>query len=226
MQININITIDDRIIKAVKHFFSRKVTIALALLILAGISIIAYSATITKPHTFTPGTVIFSDDVNQNFDVVYDAVNKLVPAGTIVAYGGNAAPTGWLLCDGSEVSRATYNDLYAVIGSSFGGGNGSTTFNVPDLRGVFIRGHHLGSNRDPDFTGRTLGALQSDDFKSHDHITCDTEIPTYGKLGTLNKIYSGGGDAMFGSGGNMRTGFSGGLETRPKNVSANYIIKH
>ena len=55
--------------------------------------------------------------------------------GTIIQYGSDTIPEGWLLCDGSAVSRTTYADLYAVIGTTFGAGNGSTTFNVPNLKG-------------------------------------------------------------------------------------------
>src|SRR6056300_1288647 len=59
---------------------------------------------------------------------------EIIPAGTIMAYGGAAAPTGYLLCDNSAVSRTTYARLFAVISTTFGVGDGSTTFNVPDLR--------------------------------------------------------------------------------------------
>lgn len=63
-----------------------------------------------------------------------------VIAGTIVPYGSTAVPTDYLLCDGTAVSRTTYSDLFAVISTSFGSGDGSTTFNVPDMRGKFILG--------------------------------------------------------------------------------------
>ena len=59
---------------------------------------------------------------------------ELIPSGTIVAYGAASAPTGWLLCDDSAVSRSTYARLFAVIGTGYGTGDGSSTFNVPDLR--------------------------------------------------------------------------------------------
>ena len=59
---------------------------------------------------------------------------ELIPSGTIVAYGAASAPTGWLLCDDSAVSRSTYARLFAVIGTGYGVGDGSSTFNVPDLR--------------------------------------------------------------------------------------------
>jgi microcystin-dependent protein len=62
-------------------------------------------------------------------------VDNLVPAGIIVPYGGSSAPSGWLLCNGSAVSRTTYATLFAIIGTSYGSGDGSNTFNLPDLRG-------------------------------------------------------------------------------------------
>lgn len=61
-------------------------------------------------------------------------LNALIPRGTILDFAGDAAPTGFLLCDGSAVSRTTYNALFAVVGTAFGAGDGSTTFNLPDLR--------------------------------------------------------------------------------------------
>ena len=60
--------------------------------------------------------------------------------GFVLPYYGETAPPGTLACDGSEISREAYKELFAVLGTKAGAGNGSTTFNVPDLRGVFIRG--------------------------------------------------------------------------------------
>jgi len=74
-----------------------------------------------------------------------------VPVGTVLDYAGANAPFGYLLCDGSPVSRATYSDLFAAIGTSFGAGDGSTTFNLPDLRGKVGVGRNSG-------TFATLGA--------------------------------------------------------------------
>ena len=64
----------------------------------------------------------------------------LVPIGAILAYSGASAPSGWVLCDGAAISRTTYATLFANIGTNFGAGDGSTTFNVPDLRGRVIVG--------------------------------------------------------------------------------------
>ena len=72
---------------------------------------------------------------------VQNAIAQLVPTGTILAFGGVTAPKGFLICDGSAVSRTTYANLFAVIGTRYGAGNGSTTFNLPKLNdGSFVRG--------------------------------------------------------------------------------------
>lgn len=67
-------------------------------------------------------------------------VQSVAPVGVVQAFAGSATPDGWLLCDGSAVSRTTYAALFAVIGTTYGSGNGSTTFNLPDLADKFIEG--------------------------------------------------------------------------------------
>jgi microcystin-dependent protein len=62
------------------------------------------------------------------------------PSGTVVPFAGATAPEGWVLCNGTTLSRSTYAALFAAIGTSWGNGDGSTTFNLPDLRGSFLRG--------------------------------------------------------------------------------------
>ena len=74
------------------------------------------------PSTATP---LNANILNNNF-------NYCVPTGGIVEYAGTTAPNGWLLCDGSAISRTTYADLFEVIGTIFGEGDGSTTFNLPN----------------------------------------------------------------------------------------------
>lgn len=78
-----------------------------------------------------------------------------IPSGTIVSFGGTTIPAGWALCDGSEVSRTTYSTLFAATGVHFGGGDGASTFNLPDLRGRFLRGVDGGAGQDPDAARRT-----------------------------------------------------------------------
>jgi len=78
-----------------------------------------------------------------------------VPTAAIFAFPATVIPSGYLECDGSAVSRATYADLFAIIGTSYGAGDGSTTFNLPDYRGEFLRGFDNGANNDPDVASRT-----------------------------------------------------------------------
>lgn len=73
------------------------------------------------------------------------------PAGAIMAYGSNTAPGGYLICDGSAISRTTYDHLFAAIGTTYGAGDGSTTFNLPDFRQRFLLGKATSG------TGSTLG---------------------------------------------------------------------
>ncbi|MGE0229322.1 MAG: phage tail protein [Dehalococcoidia bacterium] len=91
-------------------------------------------------------------------------VDKASPIGEITMYGGSAAPSGWLLCDGSAVSRATYADLFAAIGVNYGAGNGSTTFNLPNLVGRFPVGLNA-SDSDFNALSDTGGS------KNHSHTT-------------------------------------------------------
>lgn len=139
-----------------------------------------------------------------------------VPVGTISAYAGASAPTGWLFCRGQNVSRTTYSRLFAVIGTTYGVGDGSTTFALPDLRGEFIRGLDAGRGVD---SGRGLGTAQSDDFKSHTHLY---DLANYITVG----LQSGAdGVSLVNAVPPVATGSTGGTETRPRNVALNYIIK-
>jgi len=166
-----------------------------------------------------------------------------LPEGMISPFGGTAAPTGWLLCDGSAVSRTTYATLFAAIGVAYGSGDGSTTFNLPDFRGRFMRGFDGTANNDPDKASRTasntggnsgnaVGSLQADAFQGHFHnftppkadsesgqggITCGSP-PSSQSFGAT----STGAPLTDGTNGTPRTS----SETRPKNVYVNYIIKH
>lgn len=97
---------------------------------------------------------------------VLSDVGALIPAGEVKYFAMNTAPTGYLKADGSAVSRVTYSNLFTAIGTTFGVGDGSTTFNLPDLRGVVPRGWDDGRGLD---TGRTFGSYQADDNKAHTH---------------------------------------------------------
>jgi len=88
-----------------------------------------------------------------------------MPVGAILTYAGGVAPPGFLLCDGSAVSRTTYATLFATVGTIYGAGDNATTFNVPDLRNQFIRGL--------DSTIRSLGSTQAGSFAAHTHPVSD-----------------------------------------------------
>lgn len=88
------------------------------------------------------------------------------PAGAVMAFARSTAPAGWLKANGAAVSRTTYSALFAAIGTTFGAGDGSTTFNLPDLRGEFLRGWDDARGVD---SGRTFGSWQDSDNKSHTH---------------------------------------------------------
>ena len=79
------------------------------------------------------------------------------PSGSVIAFAGTSAPDGWYLCQGQEISRATNSSLFSAIGTTFGSGDGSTTFNLPDLRGEFLRAWDDGRGVD---AGRGIGTGQ------------------------------------------------------------------
>jgi hypothetical protein len=143
-----------------------------------------------------------------------------VPPGTIVAYWSTAIPAGWLLCDGSGIpAGVAYDKLRALIGG-----------NVPDLRGIFLRG--AGQNANGGFrysgdAGRTVGSGQGDDFRSHAHTLDDyTFAESYN--GNWGWYGSGKTDTDNGPMDPYRhdTFATGGEETRPKNIAVNWIIKY
>lgn len=124
---------------------------------------------------------------------VKDFVNWAVPPGTVVAYASETVPQGWLECNGSSLDGApgtAYRNLFLAIGKAFGTGNGSTTgFNLPDLRGRFIRGWSHNTAVDPDASTRTnvlggnagnrVGSYQSDQYGSHSHTFTASGFVSY-----------------------------------------------
>jgi microcystin-dependent protein len=102
--------------------------------------------------------------VDKQYVDQFMAFSSGMPVGAISAFGGLFAPAGWLKCDGQAVSRAVYSDLFALVGTTFGAGDNSTTFNVPDLRNEFVRGR-------PD--DRAIGSKQVGSFAAHSHPVSD-----------------------------------------------------
>lgn len=196
----------------------------------------------------------------QAWSAVLDAVAAVVaskvilPSGMVNPFAMSTAPAGWLECNGSAVSRTTYADLFAAIGSAYGVGDGSTTFNLPDMRGQFVRGWDHGAGVD---SGRAFASAQTDAIKSHGHGISDPGhthgVYDPGHLhGIQGQIYDGNGSpggasfaatagnlnrsgstantsgtgiGIYGSGTGVSIQASGGTETRPKNVALMYCIK-
>jgi microcystin-dependent protein len=152
-----------------------------------------------------------------------------VSPGTVIYSAANTAPTGYLVCDGAAVSRTTYATLFAVIATTHGPGNGTTTFNLPDLRGVFIRGIDRARGLDTD---REFASYQLDLFKSHTHTDAGHK---HNILNTGNNANGGGAgwlvNPQIDTGLQTLTGYAdiqatGGAETRPKNVALLPCIKY
>lgn len=135
-------------------------------------------------------------------------------AGDIKYVAANSAPSGWLKSNGAAVSRTTYSALFARIGTTFGAGDGSTTFNLPDLRAEFIRGWDDSRGVD---AGRAFGTYQLDDFKSHRHVIVGGSSSTGAP--TAVDVYA----ANQGVGVNSEA--TGGTETRGRNIALLGCIK-
>lgn len=156
----------------------------------------------------------------------------LVPTGTILPFAANVTtpPTGFLLCDGTTYNVATYPTLGVLMGGRIGG-DGSTTFKVPDLRGYFLRGRDSAATVDPDGASRTynggsgnlIGSYQTDQYQSHSHTTGD-----FSQLrGSTSADTAGPGPNNQGPGSlNFTLNNQNSIaESRPKNVYVEYIIK-
>jgi len=161
-----------------------------------------------------------------------------IPSGVVEWFAGQNPPSGWFYCNGATLSTITYPDLYAAIGRTYTGGTvPGNQFQIPDLRGQFLRGWDNRSSGGVD-NGRAFGSNQGDDFGSHRHtLTLNTADYAAGfkdnkgvlamntsqqntgqksSAGDINPIPQAGGEPL---------GLSGSTETRPKNVALLPIIK-
>jgi len=193
---------------------------------------------------------LIDTQIKQNADNITSAAGAIT--GEVKAVAFSTVPSGWLECNGAAVSRTTYSALFSAIGTNFGEGDGSTTFNLPDLRGKFVRGYDNGAGNDPDAASRTaqdtggntgddIGSVQDDAMQGHKHRYnfYDAASPVYmsptGYYG--DRDFNGVGigsntknatndviiDIPIEDGTNGTPRTSG--ETRPVNVSLMYIIK-
>ena len=208
---------------------------------------------LTLPSSITNGGFLQTDNSgNLSFQIVAG-----VPTGAVFAlpntqasgtgYQSNGIPTGYLECNGTAISRSTFAALFNVIGTSYGTGNGSTTFNLPDLRGEFIRGFDSGRGVD---SGRSIASSQTAQNQSHSHgananATSNVNDPGHKHNARGYGNQDDGGNQFTGSNNsdtrsnainNANTGISvstnvsvsvanEGGESRPRNVAMMYIIK-
>ena len=166
------------------------------------------------------------------------------PTGSILVFAGgkDKIPPGWMLCDGTELNRTDYSILYNIIGTGWGAGDGSNTFNLPDMRGMFLRGVSGDRNLDEDKNNRNslnpggntnnnVGSFQTEGFKSHNHGGGRHRHSIGFKLSGIIVDTGGGSDQSVVTG-TTNTSYAndiikanGGNETRPDNVYVYYIIK-
>jgi len=144
------------------------------------------------------------------------ATEEVIPVGMVMPRAAYSAPTGWLLCDGSAVSRTTYSTLFSIIGGLYGAGDGSTTFNVPNLQGKFLRGYLSG-------TSAAIGATQAGNVGDHTH---DLSIPYVQSSLSVGNTLAGVSQTanlskVLTTGNSSQTG-----ETRPINMAMPYYIKY
>ena len=177
-----------------------------------------------------------------------------VPVGSVFNLATTTVPTGFLECNGAAISRSTYASLFAAISTTWGSGDGSSTFNLPDLRGQFVRGWDNSAGVD---SGRSFASSQSDQNKSHNHSITDSghfhhafrsgnsgesrfgstltssNFPASGTgAGNLNEAYnivSKSDEPDVGKTSTETTGITisndGGTEVRVKNYALMYVIK-
>ena len=125
--------------------------------------------TLTLPNSDGNANDVLQSDGSGNLS--FTALPQAVPTGSVHMMATTTAPSGYLKCNGAAISRTTYAALFAIIGTTHGAGNGSSTFNVPDLRGEFVRGWDDSRGVD---SGRSFASSQSDENKQHNHTASST----------------------------------------------------
>lgn len=189
-----------------------------------------------KTLTVSAGTLALADDqidggkVRAATTLLRGTVDltQTVLAGLIGTFAMTTPPTGWLKANGAAVSRTTYAGLFAAVGTAFGAGNGSTTFNVPDLRGEFLRGWDDGRGVD---AGRGFGSAQGDAIRNITGTHNGLQYPDT----MTGAFYDGGTSANKAPGldaGGKMVGFNAALvvptaaENRPRNIALLTCIKY
>lgn len=183
------------------------------------------------------------------YNLIFNRIQTTIPTGVIYPFCGEFGtvndpyanvPTGYLACDGQAVSRTTYSNLFAIIGTKYGNGDEITTFNVPDLREAVMVGAGQSTRAILDETGHshdvyTLGEFKDDQIQEHKHeggykVIGDATAPLFGKATQGSSSYpiarfnSTGGNSFFSAW--TSTVGNGNLTTHGKQLGVNFIIKY
>jgi microcystin-dependent protein len=196
---------------------------------------VAVTATSTEINildgvTASTAEINYLDGVTSNIQTQFDNL-VTVPTGTISVFATNTAPTGWLLCDGTAVSRTTYSALFALIGTTYGAGDTTTTFNLPNLKGRVPVGRDS-SQTEFDTLAETGGekavTLTEAQMPVHTHTLTPGQVVGTGSGGTSN--YAPTGNNPQANTSISSAGGSGGVTQAHNNLQPyivlNYIIKH
>lgn len=162
-------------------------------------------------------------------ELIDNYINSLsgITPGTVIISAISTAPTGFLFCDGSELDRTIYSNLFNAIGTNFGAGNGTTTFKIPDTRGVFIRSTGTSSGYASNVT-INLAQKLDDAVQTHQHTYSDyyqyiSDNSGIGPIG-LGPYYITAGATIYPTS-NSNNGRSAN-ETRVKSIGLNHFIKY
>ena len=202
---------------------------------------VASDITLTLPSSDGNANDVLQSDGSGNLS--FTALPQAVPTGSVHMMATTTAPSGYLKCNGANVSRTTYAALFAVIGTTHGAGDGTSTFGLPDLRGEFVRGWDDSRGVD---SGRSFGSSQSDQNAQHNHTaTATSTVNDPGHIHQVQYSNSDSGDGVIEESGtglsgqeptlSATTGITvstsvsianqGGSEARPRNVAMMYVIK-
>lgn len=196
--------------------------------------------TITSPNSNTNRTLTLPDADGALLTADGDGSGLTgvasTPAGTLIYFAASTPPTGFLKANGAAVSRTTYADLFAVIGTTWGAGDGGTTFNLPDLRGEFVRAWDDARGID---SGRSFGSAQGSANLAHRHNTTIDGVASTGRSqqsqtnltsyhtadGGYESYYARGTSSSVEATGSVSS-TSGGTESRPRNIALLACIKY
>ena len=208
---------------------------------------VASDITLTLPSSDGNANDVLQSDGSGNLS--FAALPQAVPTGSVHLMATTTAPSGYLKCNGAAVSRTTESALFAIIGTTWGEGDGSTTFNLPDLRGEFVRGWADNGSVD---SGRSFASSQSDQNKQHNHGVTDPghghSVNDPGHFHNVAYSNSDSGDGVIEESGVGLSGYEptetattgiavnlghtgisinndGGSEARPRNIAMMYVIK-